>query len=208
MKTSSAKHLSGFRPQFLAGDLALDFLNTRMRVRGEVRDVLQTGEDVLTWLGQAGLPASKICPNARSLSLLCAARTLRENIRSLVERRKAGRRADPSVLNNFLKYAQSHLRLIWRKPDSLAIERIRQHDGPEAILAPVAEAAAVLLATANFSLVKRCEEETCVLWFSDKTKSHHRRWCSMLLCGNRHKVATYRKRRQQCLPGRHASRDH
>jgi predicted RNA-binding Zn ribbon-like protein len=83
---------------------------------------------------------------------------------------------------------------VWKKPRSPAIERIRQQDTLEAILAPVAEAAAILLATADFSLVKRCEDETCVLWFSDKTKSHHRRWCSTFFCGNRHKVAAYRKR--------------
>jgi predicted RNA-binding Zn ribbon-like protein len=34
------------------------------------------------------------------------------------------------------------------------------------------------------------------LWFSDQTKSHQRRWCSMEMCGNRHKVAAYRKRRR------------
>ncbi|MDQ2843928.1 MAG: CGNR zinc finger domain-containing protein [Acidobacteriota bacterium] len=44
---------------------------------------------------------------------------------------------------------------------------------------PVAEAAADLLATADFRFVKRCEKETFVLWFSDQTKSHRRRWCSM-----------------------------
>jgi predicted RNA-binding Zn ribbon-like protein len=32
--------------------------------------------------------------------------------------------------------------------------------------------------------------------FYDRTKSHKRRWCSMALCGNRHKVAEFRKRRQ------------
>jgi predicted RNA-binding Zn ribbon-like protein len=33
------------------------------------------------------------------------------------------------------------------------------------------------------------------LWFLDKSKSHTRRWCSMGLCGNRHKVASFRKRK-------------
>src|SRR5262249_39084890 len=143
-----------------------------------------------------GLSASRIPRNKESLSLLGAARILRENIRSLVEKRKAGVRGDPSLLNRFLAHAKSRPRLIWKKPRSIAIERIRQQDTPESILAPIAEAAAVLLATADFRLVKRCEDQTCVLWFSDQTKSHHRRWCSILLCGNRHKVAAYRKRRR------------
>ena len=76
----------------------------------------------------------------------------------------------------------------------MRIEKVRRKDTAEAILGPVAEAAAELLARTDFELVKRCEDETCVLWFTDRTKSHRRRWCSMLLCGNRHKVAAYRRR--------------
>ena len=181
-------------PLFLAGHLALDILNTRMRVNGKIVDVLQRDQDVLHWLKQAGLAAPKVGPRAARLSLLDSARTLRENIRSLVEKRKAGRRGDPSVLNRFLSAAQSHSRLVWNKPRSLKIERVRRKDAPEAILAPVAEAAADLLATADFKLVKHCEDDACVLWFSDRTKSHHRRWCSMGICGNRQKVAAYRRR--------------
>jgi len=83
------------RALFLTGHPALDFLNTRIRVNGELVDVLQRDEDVLRWLGNT----------------------------------------------------------------------------PAGILAPVAEAAADLLATADFTLVRRCEDETCVLWFSDQSTS-------------------------------------
>lgn len=184
------------RALLLAGHPALDFLNTRMRVNRELVDFLQSDEDVLRWLKRAGLPAAKSRPYTAPMSLVDAARTLRENIRSLVEKRKAGQRGDPTVLNGFLAEAQSHPRLLWNKPRSLTIERVRRRDTPAGILAPMAEAAADLLATGDFTLVKRCEDETCVLWFSDGTKSHHRRWCSTVLCGNRHKVAAYRKRRR------------
>jgi predicted RNA-binding Zn ribbon-like protein len=178
----------------LAGHLALDFLNTRMRVKGQIVDVLQRDQDVLRWLKRAGLSAPRLGRGAARISLLDSARTLRENIRSLVEKRKAGEPGDSSVLNRFLSGAQSHHRLVWNKPRSLKIEKVRRRNTAEAILGPVAEAAADLLVTADFHLVKRCEDETCVLWFSDHTKSHHRRWCSMGICGNRQKVAAYRQR--------------
>jgi predicted RNA-binding Zn ribbon-like protein len=181
-------------PVFLAGNLGLDFLNTRMRVNGELVDCFQRDEDVIRWLKLAGLSVPEAGPGAARISLLNLARKLRENIRSLIAKRKAGERGDPSVLNRFLSGAQSHSRLVWNKPGSLKIEKVRQENTAEAILGPVAEAAAGLLATADFRLLKRCEDETCVLWFSDNTKSHHRRWCSMGLCGNRHKVAAYRRR--------------
>ena len=179
---------------FLAGHLGLDFLNTRVRVKGKLVDLFQGDEDVLHWLKFAGLPVPKFGADVARISLLDSARTLRENFRSLVEKRKAGQRGDPSVLNRFLSGAQSHPRLVWNKPRSLKIEKVRPKATAEAILGPVAEAAAELLADADFKLVKRCEDDTCVLWFCDQTKSHHRRWCSMMLCGNRHKVAAYRRR--------------
>jgi len=178
-------------PQFLAGNLALDFINTRMRSAGELVDLLQSGHDVVAWLEEAGL---HVAAGAASPSLVRAARQLREHIRSLVETRKAGRRANPSVLNRFLVHARSHPRLDWTRPRAPALVRVRRPDTPQAILAPVAEAAAELLTTADFDRIKRCEDETCVLWFADRTKSRHRRWCSMELCGNRHKVTAYRKR--------------
>ncbi|HYV67181.1 MAG TPA: ABATE domain-containing protein [Myxococcales bacterium] len=180
---------------FLAGHPALDFLNTRKRADGELVDLLRRDEDVLRWLERAGFPAPEMGPNTASPSLVDAARTLRESIRSLVEKRKTGQRGDPAVLNGFLAEAQSHPRLSWDKPRSLEIDRVRRQDTSAGILGPVAEAAADLLATGDFTLVKRCEDETCVLWFSDQTKSHHRRWCSSKLCGNRHKVAAWRRRR-------------
>jgi predicted RNA-binding Zn ribbon-like protein len=183
-------------PRFLAGDLALDFLNTRMRSAGELVDLFQSGHDVLAWLGQAGVDVGAASRGAASASLLRAARQLREHIRALVEKRKIGRRGDPSVLNRFLAQARSYPRLVWTTPRAPTTVRIRHPATPQAILAPVAEAAAELLTTADFDRIKRCEDATCVLWFADQTKSHHRRWCSMELCGNRHKVTAYRKRRR------------
>jgi predicted RNA-binding Zn ribbon-like protein len=194
VKASLSKRPTALHSQLLAGDLALDFVNSRVGVGDAAMDRFQTDENVIDWLEKVGLPVSKITPSSDPLSLLCAARLLRENIRSLVEKRKAGRRGDVSVLNNFLRYAQSYPQLVWNRAQSPSIKRIESKDRPEALLAPIAEAAAVLLATADFDLVKQCEGETCMLWFSDQTKSHHRRWCSNKICGNRHKVAAYRKR--------------
>ncbi len=184
----------------LADHPALDLLNTLPRVNGELVDLFQSDEDVLHWLERAGFCPEGIPLNAPSSSLLHAARTLREALRQLVKKRKAGTRGDLSVLNSFLASAQCQSQLVWGKSHSLTVKRIWQLDTPEQMLAPVAESAADLLATGDFDLVRRCEDESCVLWFYDQTKSHHRRWCSMATCGNRHKVAAYRKRRfNECV---------
>ena len=110
---------------FLAGHLALDFLNTRMRVDGKIVDVLQRDQDVLDWLKQAGLAVPKVGPHAARMSLRDPARTLRENIRSLVEKRKAGQRGDPSVLNRFLSAAPKPTPPCLG-PDALAADRKNQ----------------------------------------------------------------------------------
>ena len=190
------KELPKSRALFIAGQPALDFVNTLMRVNQEFLDLLQSDEDVLAWFKQTELPVPKAGIRTEPLSLLRSARRLRETIRCLIEKRKAGQRADPSVLNNFLAASGSYRQLIWKAPHSPRINTVWREDTSESILAPVAQAAADLLVTADFTFIKRCEGENCVLWFSDQTKSHQRRWCSMEMCGNRHKVAAYRKRRR------------
>jgi predicted RNA-binding Zn ribbon-like protein len=198
--TVISKQLPKPRALFIGGHPALDFLNTVMRVNGEWVDALQSNEDVLRWLRQARFPVSAVEPNTTPSSLLRSARRLRENIRSLTEKRKAGRRGDPSVLNSFLATSQRYRKLEWDVAQVPRIRVIWRQSTAASILAPVAEAAADLLATANFAFIKRCQDRDCVLWFSDQTKSHQRRWCSMEICGNRHKVAAYRKRRSDPMP--------
>ncbi|QMV44687.1 CGNR zinc finger domain-containing protein [Cohnella cholangitidis] len=39
--------------------------------------------------------------------------------------------------------------------------------------------------------IRKCEHAECILRFIDVSKSGRRRWCSMELCGNRHKAAQY-----------------
>jgi len=192
----SPKDLRRVRAIFLAGHPALDFLNTRMRVDDSLVDLLRSDEDVLLWFKQAGFPTPTIDDEPKPLNLLRSARTLRESIRSLIESRKVGRRGDPSLLNKFLAAGCGYPQLVWSKPNKLRIETVRQQKSAGSIFVPVAEAAVDLLTTGDFDLVKRCEEQTCVRWFFDQTKSHRRRWCSMELCGNRHKVAAYRARRR------------
>jgi predicted RNA-binding Zn ribbon-like protein len=44
--------------------------------------------------------------------------------------------------------------------------------------------------------VRECLNEECTRLFVDLSRSANRRWCGMAECGNRHKVANYRKRQQ------------
>jgi predicted RNA-binding Zn ribbon-like protein len=177
-------------PGMLSDHPVLEFLNTTPMVEGKLQDLLQTDADVLRTLTRLGWPMK-----FQGTGLLTAARKLREELRHLVESRKAGKPVNLAQLNKFLGEAKSHLKLSQDSKGSLAVDRVWEHRTPQQALAPVAEAAAKLLATGDFELVRQCESETCVLWFYDRTKSHQRRWCSMASCGNRHKVTAFRKRR-------------
>lgn len=180
------------KPAMLSDHPVLEFLNTTLIAGGKLQDLLQTDADVLNTLTLIGWPTE-----FQGTGLLTAARDLREEVRHLVKSRKAEIPLDLAQLNKFLTEARSHLELNQDKNGSLNVNRIWEHRTPQQALAPVAEAAADLLTTGDFELIRRCENESCVLWFYDRTKSHHRRWCSMTSCGNRHKVAAFRNRRSQ-----------
>lgn len=76
-------------------------------------------------------------------------------------------------------------------------QTLRRWRAPATLLAPLADAMAELICSADFSLVKKCESPSCTLLFHDTTQGHARRWCSMAICGNRAKQAAYRARLKQ-----------
>lgn len=183
-------------PYVLADDPVLDMLNTRANVDGQAFEFWQSDDDVERWLVRLGWVAQGETPVFEDGGLLATAKVLREVIRKVLEQRKAGEQGDPAALNSFLRKAVSHPQLMWPTPGEVRVVRERKRQTPEQFLSPIAEAAAVLLVDGDFNLIRTCEHPECVLWFYDRTKAHKRRWCSMALCGNRHKVAEFRKRKQ------------
>lgn len=182
-------------PPVAADHPALDFLNTVAQIDGKPVDSWASDADVLRWLRRMGWYGEDGASTGPARGLLKSARLLRETVRALVAGRKSGESIDPRPLNDFLAKAPSHSELVCDEA-GVRLERRRMTKIPEQLLAPVAESAAELLATGDFDLVRKCEDAACTMWFYDRTKSHRRRWCSMALCGNRHKVAAFRQRRQ------------
>ena len=190
---------------FVGDHPALDLLNTIYRAPdGTLVDALQKDSDVARWLAQAGWPLKNGAAEALSGSvpgsLVRSVHSLREAVRAIVETRRSAHPVTETTLaplNSFLTHARSHLELKPPREGDVVLERQWRRNTAEETLAPLAEAAAELIAGSGFGLVKHCEDAQCVLWFLDQTKSHHRRWCSMAACGNRNKVAAYRQRKQR-----------
>lgn len=180
-------------PRLLADHVALDLLNTIERADTTPHDHWQTDADVLAWLKQVALwPGDDRAAPPKGLAT--AARALREAVRLIVARRKTGAKPDLAPLNDALAAGGSHLAVNPLPEGGVRIARIHAAANAAQCLVPLAEAAADLLAHGDFRRVRQCESDECTLWFYDRTKSHRRRWCSMALCGNRHKVAAFRKR--------------
>ena len=168
-------------PRLLADHVALDLLNTIERADTTPRDHWQTDADVLAWLKQVALwPGDDRAAPPKGLAT--AARALREAVRLIVARKADG------------KAGGSHLAVHPVPDGGVRIARIHAAGNAAQCLVPLAEAVADLLAHGDFGRVRQCESDECTLWFYDRTKSHRRRWCSMAVCGNRHKVAAFRKR--------------
>ena len=130
-------------------------------------------------------------------ALLARALALRALARRLIVRRKEDRNGEADDFDGLNAYLHAHLsapQLVRGGDGTLALVRTARGEPVAALLGPVAEAVAQLLAEGNFALVKQCEHPDCILWFYDRTKAHKRRWCSMALCGNRHKAAQFRKK--------------
>lgn len=194
MSENEPKTLPALGEPVRVGDhLALDLLNTEAMNGATVHDFWQSNEDVARWLARCEVELGDSAPEPGKPPLLQRARALRAVARDLIGVRKVGGQGDPASLNTFLASLRSVPVLRW---DGAGVRLARDiaAQSPSTALGTVAESVASLLADANFDLVRQCEHPDCVLWFYDRTKSHRRRWCSMALCGNRHKAAEFRKR--------------
>lgn len=69
-------------------------------------------------------------------------------------------------------------------------------DGMATLTARVAAAVALAQATGTWRRLKVCEAHDCLWAYYDRSPGGRRRWCSMQICGARHKMRTYRTRQR------------
>ena len=189
---------------FVGNYLCLDFVNTEMMEAGQPVDRLNSFESLMAWLVQAHTldqpQADDILGNWKGTreaeSTFQNAVGLRSSLREMAERLVKGKLVPESTvaeINQCLAHQTGHAEL---KRARGGFEKRFQADFrvPEQLLWLVAESASDLLCYADLTLVKKCENTACVLFFYDTTKNHSRRWCSMSVCGNRMKVAAHYQR--------------
>jgi predicted RNA-binding Zn ribbon-like protein len=146
-------------------------------------DELTSVQALATWLQWHGLVTAGHEPGPSDLA---AARTLRRALRLTLtgDADGEGSRAVDAL-------AGFPLRLL---PDYAGGLRLAAADGT-AGLGAVVEAVALAVADGRWSRLKLCAAPDCRWAFYDTSRNGGGRWCSMEVCGNRHKTRTYRQRR-------------
>jgi predicted RNA-binding Zn ribbon-like protein len=191
---------------FVGNLLVLDFLNTKPLLEGKRTELLSNTAALERWLVASGIVTS---PKTRAMvrrwrdsppadSFLEKLRTFRERLRDTVIRQQAGLLvgdAFVSEINLLLREHPSRVAL-HRTAKKLESVIVFEPQEPEDVWAPIAAAAAELLSNIPASRIRKCESESCVIHFYDTSKKGSRRWCSMNICGNRHKVAAYQRRKR------------
>jgi predicted RNA-binding Zn ribbon-like protein len=191
---------------FLAGHAAIDFLNSAYAPGGELVETIGDGRALLDWMVAARmLKEEESATLARRFgrqaldAAAAEARAVREWARTWLAAWRAHPARDYSdeiaVLNKLLARETRGRELIASKRRLQLLERTRFPDA-DALLAPIAVAIARLVTQEDPTLVKACAGADCTLWFLDRTKAHRRMFCSATACGNRAKVAAFRRRQR------------
>ena len=176
----------GFR--FRGGSAALDLTATlQARTKPTPRELLATPRDLDRWIISAGLSSSPPRATERDLGTALA---LREAIFALagnLEKSDFPAR-DRDVLNRIASAPAAAPRL--------GANGSITFDGPVArLLSSLAREAVQSLGGEVAARIRQCQSPNCTIFFVDGSRSGERRWCSMSACGNKAKVAEFRRRK-------------
>jgi predicted RNA-binding Zn ribbon-like protein len=202
----ASENAGASRPEFIfvGGHPAIDFANTLVPLPGPGIEFLRTWADVTEWLVEANI--SRDSP----LEVLPARRS--EALKDVLELRQAWRQILTSLIvggkvsDDFLArlnglLAADFFHEMLNRAGKRRFHLVRSGSdlqGGKLALSILAAQIAVFLVQANLSYLRRCANtKSCVLYFYDATKNHRRQWCSVAACGNRHRVAEFRRRQRE-----------
>ncbi|HEY2422906.1 MAG TPA: CGNR zinc finger domain-containing protein [Chthoniobacterales bacterium] len=193
------------QPDFLllGAHPAIDFANTLVPPPGLDVEFLQWWQDLVDWLKESKLSDGQHLEVSESAApqALETVRNLRHAWRTILEQIMAGHGVQPQFikqLNRILSLDTFSEALHVEDKRSFHLNRSRSLlEGKQLALAILARSIAEFLITAEFKYLRRCANtDSCCIVFYDTTKNHRRQWCSNSMCGNRYKVAEFRRRQR------------
>jgi predicted RNA-binding Zn ribbon-like protein len=179
------------------GRPSLDFVNTRRDRQGDGIDYLDGSRDLAEWLRVARLVTG---PTKVDGPLFTQAIELREDIDAGVRAAAANTACPPAALGRLNDWLAATIEQPPRLRATggvvtLDSDTTRRRDARHA-LGRIALDAAQLLGTDLRARLRICPGADCAGRFLDDSPAGRRRWCSMAVCGNRHKAAAHRHRQQ------------
>ena len=96
-------------------------------------------------------------------------------------------------INEILRITEGHDELT-QGGTGWKLEFMAREGGVDWLFAAVARSAAEIIVEGSHSRLRMCANPSCSLFFFDASRTHRRRWCSMAICGNRHKVSSFARR--------------
>jgi predicted RNA-binding Zn ribbon-like protein len=188
----------------LGGRLAIDFANMPSYPGAPAHHLsweelilfLQAARIVSEERGSSLLALSGAEPDAAQSLLLRSTRlrdALRKAFGAMIRKEEIEREwAEP--INEILRITEGHDELVIHG-SSWKMEFQAREGGLDWLLAAIARSAAEIIVEGAKARLRMCANPACGLFFSDNSRTHRRRWCSMAVCGNRHKVASFARRR-------------
>ena len=201
------KELSKSKFIFVGNHRCLDFINTQIIEKGHPVDLIGDFSDLVEWLTEAQILNSTEAKeslknwNGRSEGMHTFEKAIafRAALREMVQRIVKGKPVQQSTIDEINKLLSSRTgfyKLIQLR-GKFKVQFHTELNNAIHLITPIAESATNLLRYGNLSLIRKCENPDCILYFYDISKNHARRWCSMSICGNRAKVSAHYKRHQR-----------
>jgi predicted RNA-binding Zn ribbon-like protein len=188
----------------VGNNLSLDFVNTLAANSAGPVDLIESVDDLLGWAARAELidpvVAEELKPEWQvdGEEIVARAKGFRESLHKMYDDlSENGTVSDLELqkLNRVLARQNGTVEVV-RVDDHFEKRFLSDPSDPDQLFASVSDSAADLLCYSNPELIKKCENEPCVLLFLDTTKNHSRIWCSMANCGNRAKAAAFYQRKK------------
>lgn len=187
------------------GRLAVDFTNTVNSTQGRA-EALESWVELVRFLEAACVVSRERAAQLRALHESNPQATDRTVARAL-RLRDALRQAFAAIsqnqklsrdwiepINEVLRVTEGHDELLLER-SGWKLEFIAREESLDWLLAAIARSAAEIISEGAEAPLRKCSNPACDLFFYDTSRTRRRRWCSMALCGNRNKVASFVRRR-------------
>lgn len=178
--------------------LWLDFVNSA--------EALASFDAYVAWLEQVNILDAErgttlrrraLLQPAGATAALLEARRIQAALHALAERGAAtdkSRALAVAELNRVLGRSAGTRRIDQLDDGRFVRSFVASGDAFAGLLIPLVESATDSLVRGELNRVRRCANPRCERVFFDTTRNASRRWCAMGACGNRAKVARFRKK--------------